>query len=126
MLNITEGLAGQTIIVSLNESKTIAAPYYLFVFENAVTHQQVKFIKHYSEDLSGSPDRYNEFSIDEALFDSVPKGQYNYQVYEQTSSTNTDATGLNQVECGKMILNPETGTVRNGYTTTTTVKGYAG
>lgn len=126
MLVITKGVEDQRIIVSLNESKTIPTPYYLFVFTNVTTNDKVNIIKLYSEDLSAYTDRYNEFTIDETLFDGVPAGQYGYVVYEQESSTNTDTTGLNQVECGKMVLNPATEITKNGYTTATEIKGYAG
>lgn len=126
MLVITKELEGQTLIVSLNESKTILAPYYLFVFTNVTTKDKVNIIKLYSDDLSDFRDRYNEFEIDETLFAAVPAGQYGYEVYEQSSDTNTDTTGLNQIECGKMVLNPATEITKNGYTTTTEIKGYAG
>jgi hypothetical protein len=126
MLLITKGVTDQTIIVSLSESKTITAPYYLFVFTLVGGSDIVNIIKFYSDDLSEYPDRFNEFDIDETLFSNVPAGQYSYSVYEQESSTNTVTTGLNKIECGKMVLNPATEITRDGYTTTTTVKGYAG
>lgn len=126
MLLITKGTALQTIIVTLSESKTITAPYYLFVFSLVGGSDVIKFIKHYADDTSDYPDRYNEFSIDETLFDDVPAGQYSYDVYEQESSSNTDPDGLNKVECGKMVLNPAAEITRDGYTTETTIKGYAG
>lgn len=50
-------------------------------------------------------DRFNEFVIDTStIFDGKDLGQYQYQIYEQESDSNTDVTGLNLLECGKMIL----------------------
>lgn len=126
MLIITKGATGHKIIVSLNESKTLNNAYYLFVFTNVTTNDIVNIIYSHSVDLSDYPDRFNEFDIDETLFADVPSGQYIYDVYEQMSNSNTDITGLNKIECGKMTLNPATEITRNGYTTGTQIKGYAG
>jgi hypothetical protein len=58
-------------------------------------------------DLSPHKERYNEFDIDvNDYFEDSPEGDWEYKIYEQTSTTNTDpdlATGL--VEDGIMRLN---------------------
>lgn len=126
MLVLTQG-TNSNIVVTLNDSKSIATPYYLFVFTNITTNDIVKSIYPSGADLSDYPERFNEFAIDViTLFANKPFGQWYYDVYEQASSTNLDITGLNMVECGKMKLNPSTNIIQNGYTTETTIKGYAG
>ena len=126
MLLYTKGTNTDTYI-TLTELTTLTSPYYLFVFENISTKVQYKVIVNSASDLSEYPERYNRFAIDTAtLFTSAQVGQYSYNVYEQTSSTNTDPTGLNQVECGKMLLQPATTLTKQGYEPETTYKGYAG
>jgi hypothetical protein len=57
-------------------------------------------------DLSLFKERYNKFSIKtDKYFSSKPRGQYSYSVYEQTSTSNTDIAGLNELESGIMWLN---------------------
>jgi hypothetical protein len=86
-----------------------------------------KVIVNSTSDLSPYPERYNLYSIDvSTLFATAQAGQYSYEVYEQASSTNTNITGLNLVECGKMKLLPSTSLTQQGYEPQTTYKGYAG
>lgn len=126
MLVLTQG-TNSNIVVTLNDSKTLATPYYLFVFTHITTNDIVKVIYPSGADLSDYPERFNEFAVEVVtLFTNMPCGQWYYDVYEQESSTNLVTTGLNMVECGKMKLNPSTNIIQNGYTTQTTIKGYAG
>ncbi len=105
MLEIVRSSTSQNIILTLTELVTINNPYYLFVFTNLLTKTEIKFIKSYASDLSSFKYRYNKFEIDPSvLFASVDRGLYNYVVYEQASDTNTDPTGLNAIEYGKMRL----------------------
>lgn len=105
MLEIVRSSASQNIIVTLTELVTITDPYYLFVFTNLLTKEEIKFIKSYDSDLSSFKYRYNKFEIDPSvLFADVERGLYNYVVYEQASDTNIDPTGLNAIEYGKMRL----------------------
>jgi mRNA deadenylase 3'-5' endonuclease subunit Ccr4 len=56
-------------------------------------------------DLSQYKDRYNEFSfVTNTNFSTALNGQYDYVVYEQTSTSNTNPTGLNALESGIMEL----------------------
>ncbi len=56
-------------------------------------------------DISLYKDRYNEFSIvTNTNFGSSLNGQYDYEVYEQASTTNTNPAGLNMIESGIMEL----------------------
>jgi hypothetical protein len=126
MLLYTIGQSKDTC-VTLTESTTLTNPYYLFVFTNVATKVVYKVIVNSTSDLSPYPERYNLYSIDvSTLFATAQAGQYSYEVYEQASSTNTNITGLNLVECGKMKLLPSTSLTQQGYEPQTTYKGYAG
>jgi hypothetical protein len=126
MIVYTIGQQSDTL-VTLNESTTLVNAYYLFVFTNVSTKVVYKQIVNSTSDTSSYPDRINIYSFNTiTLFASAQAGQYSYEVYEQASSTNTNPTGLNLVECGKMLLNPATNLIQQGYEPTTTYKGYAG
>lgn len=126
MIVYTIGQQSETI-VTLNESTTIANPYYLFIFTNVSTKVQYKIIVNSTSDTSGYPDRVNIYNFNTiTLFQNAQAGQYSYDVYEQQSSTNLNPSGLNLVECGKMLLNPAANLIQQGYEPTTTYKGYAG
>jgi hypothetical protein len=103
MLVITKGVQTD-IMVTLQDSITLLNPYYLFVFTNVSTKEELKVIVNSADDKSNFPNRINVFEIDNTLFDDLQTGQYIYEVYEQLSSTNEDTTGLNLVENGRMIL----------------------
>jgi len=97
------------LTLTLKEKSTLSSPVYLFQFRN-VTEK----VSYYCiiTDTSLYKDRYNEFIFTEGT--DLPLvgelilgagGQYEYFVYEQTSSTNLDpelSTGL--VESGLMDL----------------------
>lgn len=125
MLELTKGQEGQ-IIVTLNELKTIDAPYYLFVFTHTTTSDVVKFIKSSSDDESEYPERYNLFTINSSLFDGFLDGEWHYTVYEQESSTNEDISLARAVENGKLKLNPEEEFEYIKYNQTQTYKSYNG
>jgi hypothetical protein len=113
--------------VTLNESTTLANPYYLFVFTNVATKVEYKQIVNSTSDTSAYPDRINVYNYNTiTLFATAQAGQYSYEVYEQLSPTNTNPSGLNLVECGKMLLNPSVNLIQQGYEPTTIYKGYAG
>jgi hypothetical protein len=114
-------------IVTLTESTTLTNPYYLFVFTNVSTKVEYKINVNSTSDTSAYKDRFNEFSFNTiTLFATAQAGQFSYEVYEQASSVNTNPAGLNLVECGKMLLQPSTSLIQQGYAPTTTYKGYAG
>lgn len=76
------------------------------MFKNRSTNNDVKFVLLNAADVSLYKDRYNKFSIKvDKYFSSKPRGQYSYSVYEQTSTSNQDTTGLNLLESGVMWLN---------------------
>ena len=126
MIVYTIGTQSDTI-VTLNESTTIENPYYLFVFTNVSTKVEYKIIVNSASDTSAYPERVNIYQFNTiTLFSTAQAGQYSYEIYEQASSVNTNPTGLNLVECGKMLLNPSANIIQQGYEPTTIYKGYAG
>ena len=105
MEQLTKGVT-QIIYITLTEKQTLSTPNYLFVFKNRSTNNEVKFVLLNAADLSLFKERYNKFSIKtDKYFSSKPRGQYSYSVYEQTSTSNTDTAGLNELESGLMWLN---------------------
>lgn len=99
----------------------------MFVFTNVSTKVEYKINVNSASDSSGFKDRFNEFAFNTVtLFATAQAGQFSYEVYEQSSSVNTNPSGLNLVECGKMLLQPATNLIKQGYAPTTSYKGYAG
>jgi len=106
MIHLTKNETS-TIILTLTEKQTLTSPNYLFWFKSRGTNQIVTFVVLNAADLSPHKERYNEFDIDvNDYFEDSPEGDWEYKIYEQTSTSNTDpdlATGL--VEDGIMRLN---------------------
>jgi hypothetical protein len=95
----------QNIILTLTEKQLLTSPNYLFIFENRSTNTDIKFVKLNNADISAYKERYNEFTIVvNTYFNTALNGQYTYTIYEQTSTTNTNPTGLNLLESGIMEL----------------------
>lgn len=128
MLQFTQSDTEAVLIVTLTEKVSITDPYYLFVFTHILTKQKVKFIRAEGADGSSFPGRYNSFIIDPSVtFLDRPVGQWNYIVYEQASSTNTDEDSTGGVlEYGKMILNRETDFEFTKYNEVTSYTTYNG
>ena len=109
MIYLTKGSTSQ-IILTLKEKQTLSAPNYLFVFTHRGSNIEVKFVILNAADTSNFKDRFNQFSIvTNTYFGTQDSGEWEYQIYEQTSTTNTNpanATGL--VETGIMRLNEST------------------
>jgi len=121
MIRLTKGQT-QNIILTLTEKQLLTNPNYLFVFTNRSANTEVKFVKLNNTDISQYKDRYNEFSVvTNTNFSTALNGQYNYDIYEQTSTSNVNPAGLNLLESGIMEL---VGTPFNftEYTTTDTYK----
>jgi hypothetical protein len=105
MIQLTKGQT-QFVYLTLTEKQTISSPNYLFTFKNRSTNTEVKFVLLFAADVSLFKERYNKFSIKvDKYFSSKPRGQWTYSVYEQTSTSNTDVTGLTLLESGIMWLN---------------------
>ena len=121
MIRLTKGQT-QNIILTLTEKELLTNPNYLFVFTNRSANTEVKFVRLNNTDISQYKDRYNEFSIvTNTNFSTALNGQYDYDIYEQTSTSNLNPAGLNLLESGIMEL---VGTPFNftEYTTTDTYK----
>jgi hypothetical protein len=93
-----------TLIVTLQEKVTLTTPYYLFVFTNDTTNEEVVFLQ---SNTSTHTDRYDQFLITErstslnassGIIEFLPVGSWTYRIYEQASSSN-----LNPVNTGGLL-----------------------
>lgn len=94
--------SSNTITPTLFEKTTLSPVYYLFEFQNSQTKSLSYCIP---TELSNELLRYNKFTITDTASPNplngevnLSRGTYYYTVYEQSSSTNLDPTGLNAVE----------------------------
>jgi hypothetical protein len=127
MIILSKNSTSDIVIVTLEESRTLNNPYYLFVFKSTTPEFTVTKIVNSADDASNFKNRFNSFTFNTStIFATAESGQYQYYVYEQASSTNTNTTGLNLVECGKMFLKQTAADIFTGYQPTTTYKGYNG
>ena len=126
MIVLTKGQTAEYLYVTLNEKRTLSNGYYVFLFENVTTKAQYTKVYSFAEDESDYSSRYNKFPLNtSSVFSSAQSGEYIYKVYESATNT-TNVTGLTEVECGIMVLNPATEFTYDSYSTATTFKQYAG
>lgn len=71
--------------LTLTEKVTIANPYFLFAFTHRLTNEVTTVIL---SDISTHPERYNEFAVVEGSTFTLDLGEFEYQVYAQTSPSN--------------------------------------
>lgn len=99
------------IALTLYEKTTLSPVYYLFEFQNDQT--KVKYYQVFTDvSVAGSArERSNLFNIEVINSGSGANkiilgntGLYHYTIYEQSSSSNLDPTGLTIVERGQMRL----------------------
>ena len=99
------------IALTLYEKTTLNPVYYLFEFQNDQT--KVKYYQVFTDvSVAGSArQRANLFNIEVVNSGSGTNkiilgnvGLYHYTIYEQSSSSNLDPTGLTIVERGQMRL----------------------
>lgn len=125
MLLLNKGQTTERIVVTLTEKVTIPDPFYAFVFTHITTKEKILFYP--AVDLSLSPERYNAFNIDMALFANAPTGQWLYEVFESpVAETNPVGAGLNMLENGKMLLQKADEIIITGHNPSVTYTGYAG
>jgi hypothetical protein len=93
MLLITKGQT-KNWILTLTEKVTIANPKFLFSFKNRVTELETNVLL---TDISAYKDRYNKFAVTEGSTFTLDCGEYNYFVYAQTSSVNTNPLLANEL-----------------------------
>jgi hypothetical protein len=113
MIYITKNSTNE-FALTLTESTTISNPYFLF-----------KFVWEYDENLPSAywvgtdyslyPERYNLFYLSEPTEVDFKQGQYRYEVYESPIDIivdeNTDETGLNKIEEGRMVVEGDGNTI---------------
>lgn len=95
------------IVFTLFEKQTLVSPYWLFELTNKVEKSPIYFI---ASDVSSFPLRFNKFLITETSGTNIPtsgvitlaeEGEYDYRIFEQTSSTNLNPINTtNVVEVG--------------------------
>ena len=102
MIVLTKG-EEQNVYFTGTENCLLTAPYFLFVFTNRTTNDEVKFVATNTSDTK----RYDifELTVDDH-FENELEGFWTYDIYEQTSSSDTTTTGKNKVETGLMYLHP--------------------
>lgn len=95
MIALTQNIANN-FVLTLTEKVTLSSPKFLFKFRNILENKSYYVI---IADTSTYTRRYNEFSLTEGTADALNgkvvlgvAGQYEYFVYEQTSTTNLDPT----------------------------------
>lgn len=119
MIRLTKGQT-QSVILTLTEKELLTNPNYLFVFTNRSSNTVISFVKLNNTDISLYKERFNEFSITtNTHFNTALNGQYDYQIYEQVSTSNLNPSGLNELESGIMDL-VGTALTYTEYTTTDT------
>lgn len=128
MLKFRQNDTSAAIVLTLNEMVTIPGPYYLFVFTQITTKDIVAFVLAPSDDISLYGWRYNEFIINQSiLFSGKQASEWNYVVYQQASSTNTDVTLTSGIlEYGKLRLDRPVDFAFTNYDTPTVFQTYNG
>lgn len=124
MLRITRATTN-TLYVTCQEKQLLTSPYYLWKFVNPVTKDTRYCI---SSDTSGYPARYQQLTVVETTTPTVSTNQvkldttgtWEYYIYEQSSSTNIDPTGLTEVESGfvEVLHTATTPSTYTGYQST--------
>lgn len=102
MIVLTKG-ESQIVYFTGTENCLLTNPYFLFIFTNRVTQEVVSLV---FENLSNSS-RYDMIDISVAdYFEDSETGFWTYDIYEQTSPSDTTTAGKNKVETGLMYLHP--------------------
>ena len=121
--------------LTLSELSTLTNPTYLFKLTSQGSLQTKIFL---ARDTSSYPDRYNTITVTETSGTEIltsgtvnlsPAGQWDYEVYEQTSTTNLDVNlcdNKTPIQYGRVLVigtNPVTFKKRSN---TINYKGYGG
>lgn len=109
MIYLTKGQTN-SIILTLKEKQTLTNPNYLFVFTHRGTNIVRSFVLLQASNISTHKERYDEFSIvANTYFTNYDSGEWEYEIYEQTSTTNTDPSlATSKLETGIMRLDEAT------------------
>lgn len=110
--------ANNTLYFTLTERQTLDSPYFLVRVESRSTKEVKRFIL--PADQSAYTERYNKFTITESGTEiltsgtvTLTPGEWEYRIYEQTSSTNLNelaATNVEPLEYGMLKVNGTTNT----------------
>lgn len=125
MLKLNIASDNDTIVVTFTELTTITNPWYLLVFKNISTNDEIVVLLNSYEDQSDYPDRYNQFTIDTASLFTVD-GQYLYTAYEAENGDSTHYAGLNMVEQGRADIIKQGEVFGTNYEPVNNYKVYAG
>ena len=102
MIVLTKGET-QNVFFTGTENCLLTNPYFLFIFTNRVTGDEIAFV---TTNASTSA-RYDYFSlIVNDQFEDSETGFWTYDIYEQASASGTSPVGKNKVETGLMYLHP--------------------
>src|SRR5437868_6990137 len=94
-MNIITRGTNNILILTLEEKRTLTSPYFLVRVTSRSGRNTKRFIL--PADQSAAVDRYNRFTITETESSEIltsgtvilkPAGFWDYEIYEQTSSTN--------------------------------------
>ena len=101
MIVLTKGET-KDLIFTATENCLLTNPYFLLVFKNRITQEEVIFVV---ENISLT-ERYDLCSlIVNDYFENAETGFWTYDIYEQEDDVNLDYSNLNKVETGYMYLN---------------------
>lgn len=110
-INLIKSTNNTNISLTLKEKTTLYPVYYLFEFENDQT--KVKYYQIFTDvsTVTYNQRKWNVFNIEVVASAAGANqivlgnaGLYHYAIYEQSSSSNLDPTGLTIVERGRMRL----------------------
>lgn len=119
------------IVFTLYEKQTLTTPYFLFELKHKVENNPIYFI---SADLSSYPTRFNKFLITETSGAQLPtsgvitlaeEGEYDYRIFEQTSSSNLNPVNTtSELERGMIKVIGTSPTIKAYSSENTTYKTY--
>src|SRR4026208_2303235 len=113
-MNIITRRTNSTLILTLEEKRTLTNPYFLVRMTSRSGRNIKRFIL--PAEQSTAAGRYNKFTITETDSAEIltsgtvtlkPSGFWDYEIYEQTSSTNLVealATNIEPIEKGLMLV----------------------
>lgn len=129
-MQLKKNQLNSNVTLTLKEKTTITNPVYLFEFNSDQSKESYFCI---CQDLATATqqERYNLFDITEGVSNPLNsslilglQGRYHYFIYEQSSTTNLDPTGLTIVERGIMTLKGDQLSNYVSYETDVTYKVY--
>ena len=93
---IVDTTALSILMVTATEKVTLSPPYYFLLSLNNREDRSITY-NLVVTDLSSFPTRYNQFNISTGTSGAWVKGEYEYTIYAQSSSNNTNNTKKNEI-----------------------------